>query len=292
MMTAVLLLLTTGLIWGVVGVLFGRAPQDKNKLCSWFALNAVVFTSFVLLTQTPAPAPGREILRLSYYIVPSAFLEIAAFLLLKLAMNRGSQGIAWCVMQSAMIVPFLGSLLLLNNTASLWQWLGITLIIGSLVAFGITKHSAGGSRQSDSTFFRYVFTAFALVGAAHFLRVIPGSAGFSAETLSWRLLLQTPCGLLFWFGACCKNRSFQPRAIWKQSLLYGTVTALGQTAFYISTDAADRIKLTSIIYPISLGTCIAFFSLYCFFIRKEQVSKLSWVATAATIAGIAFMAVR
>jgi hypothetical protein len=50
--------------------------------------------------------------------------------------------------------------------------------------------------------------------------------------------------------------------------------------------------LTSIIYPISLGTCIAFFSLYCFFVRKEQVSKLSWVATVATIGGIALMAVR
>ena len=158
--------------------------------------------------------------------------------------------------------------------------------------FGITKHSTGGSRQSDRTFFRYVLAAFVLVGASQFLRVIPGSAGFSAETLSWRLLLQAPCSLLFWFGVCCKHRSFQPRAVWKQSLLYGIVSALGQTAFYISTDAADRIKLTSIIYPISLGTCIAFFSLYCFFVRKEQVSKLSWVATVATIGGIALMAVR
>ncbi|MBR2642962.1 MAG: hypothetical protein IKD46_07515 [Lentisphaeria bacterium] len=292
MASAILLLLATGIVWGMIGVLFGRAPSEKDKLYTWFALNGMVFTGLVLLTRTPDPAPVSEILRLSLYIAPSAILDLLAFLVLKLAMDRGSQGVAWCVMQSAMVVPFLGALIFLGNTASVWQWAGMGLIIISLLIFGFAKQSKEENKQSDKLFYRYIFLAFALVGVAQFLRIIPGSVGFSEETLSWRLTLQAPYGMIFWLCACWKIHKFTPKPVWKQALLYGFVVALGHALFYLGTDAADKLKLTSIIYPMTLGTCIAFFSLYCFFVRKEQVSKLSWVAMAATVSGIALMAIR
>ena len=116
--------------------------------------------------------------------------------------------------------------------------------------------------------------------------------GFSAETLSWRLTLQSPFGMLFWLAVCWHKRCFTAKAVWKQALLYGFVVALGHAVFYIGTDAADKLKQPAIIYPITLGTCITFFSLYCFFIRKEKFSKMSWAAMAATVCGIALMAIR
>lgn len=292
MIQTILLLLTTGVIWGFVGVFFGKAPKEKDKLYTWFALNGIIFAALVFLTRRPDPAPAGEVVRLALFIAPSAILDLLSFLLLKLAMERGSQGVAWCIMQSAMIVPFLGSLIFLDNKASSWQWSGMALIAASLLIFGVAKHTAGGSKRSDALFFRYVFLAFALTGAAQFLRVIPGSAGFSAETLSWRLTLQAPYGMLFWLGVCWQKRSFCPRPVWKHSLIYGIIVTLGQVFFYLGTDAADKLKMTAIIYPVAMGTCIAFFSLYCFFIRKEQVSRLSWTAITATIAGIALMAIR
>ncbi|MBQ4336523.1 MAG: hypothetical protein IJC34_04990, partial [Lentisphaeria bacterium] len=169
MASAILLLLATGIVWGMVGVLFGRAPSGKDKLYTWFALNGMVFTGLVLLTRTPDPAPVSEILRLSLYIAPSAILDLLAFLVLKLAMDRGSQGVAWCVMQSAMVVPFLGALIFLGNTASVWQWAGMGLIIISLLIFGFAKQSKEENKQSDKLFYHYIFLAFALVGVAQFL---------------------------------------------------------------------------------------------------------------------------
>lgn len=293
MTTAVVLLLTTGIIWGMIGVLFGRAPSEKDKLYTWFALNGMVYTGLILLTRTPDPAPTGEILRLALYIAPSAILDLLAFLVLKLAMERGSQGVAWCVMQSAMIVPFLGmQLFFQTEKASPWQWLGMCFIIVSLMIFGLAKHSREESKQSDKLFYRYVFLSFALVGAAQFLRIIPGSVGFSEETLSWRLTLQSPFGMLFWLAVCWHKHCFTAKAVWKQAFLYGFVAALGHAVFYIGTDAADKLKQPAIIYPITLGTCITFFSLYCFFIRKEKFSKMSWAAMAATVCGIALMAIR
>ena len=55
----------TGVIWTIVGILFGRAPTEKDRLCSFFALNGIIFTSFVYLARPPTAAPASEVLRLS-----------------------------------------------------------------------------------------------------------------------------------------------------------------------------------------------------------------------------------
>ena len=43
MTNAVLLMLLTGVVWAVVGVLFGAAPSERNRLYSFFAPGNLVF---------------------------------------------------------------------------------------------------------------------------------------------------------------------------------------------------------------------------------------------------------
>lgn len=281
----------TGVIWTAVGVLFGRAPAEKDRLCTFFALNGAIFVTFVYLTRPPTAAPAAEVLRLSALMVPSAFLEVMAFLLLKLAMDRGSQGIAWCIAQSAMVISFLGSILFLGNPSSPWQWLGMALMLGSLALFGMAKH-ADGKAVNDATFFRLVFGAFAMVGVGQFLRLIPGYAGFSPETLTWRLPLQAPVGMVFWSVVCLSKGFWRPGAVWRHSVPYGIVVALGQVCFYLATDAADKLRITSVVMPVSIGTCILFFTLWCCFFRGERLSRGGWLAVALNVAGIALLSWR
>lgn len=284
-------MLLTGVIWTAVGVLFGRAPAEKDRLCTFFALNGAIFVTFVYLTRPPTAAPAAEVLRLSALMVPSAFLEVMAFLLLKLAMDRGSQGIAWCIAQSAMVISFLGSILFLGNPSSPWQWLGMALMLGSLALFGMAKH-ADGKAVNDATFFRLVFGAFAMVGVGQFLRLIPGYAGFSPETLTWRLPLQAPVGMVFWSVVCLSKGFWRPGAVWRHSVPYGIVVALGQVCFYLATDAADKLRITSVVMPVSIGTCILFFTLWCRFFRGERLSRGGWLAVALNVAGIALLSWR
>jgi drug/metabolite transporter (DMT)-like permease len=44
--------------------------------------------------------------------------------------------------------------------------------------------------------------------------------------------------------------------------------------------------------PISIGTCILFFTLYCCFFRHERLSRGGWAAVALDIAGIALLSCR
>ena len=293
MFEAITFLLLTGITWAVVAVLFGKAPSEKDRLYSFFALNGLLFSALVLLTSRPDAAPVREVLRLATVMLPSALLEVLAFFLLKLAMNRGSQGIAWCIMQSAMVLPFLGSIVFLKNPSAPLQWLGMALILASLALFGRNKDKkAGGKGTNDAVFFRYVFGAFLLVGAAQFTRLIPGYMGLSREALSWRLTLQAPVGLIFWTAMCLARGCYQPGKVWKFSLPYAVVVTVGQILFYRATDAVDQLKMTSIIMPVTIGSCILLFTLYCRFFRKEYLSLSGWTAVVLNTAGIALLACR
>lgn len=291
MITAVALMLLTGLTWAGVGVLFGLAPADKNKIGSFFALYGIFYTFFVWLSSCPSAAPAAEVLKLAALIAPSAIGEVIAFLLLKKAMDRGNQGIAWSVVQSSMFVSFLGGVFILKNASSWTQWLGMVLILSSLILFGKAKES-GGEKKNDSIYFRYVFIAFSLVGTCQFLRIVPGYMNFSEAALSWRLPLQCPWGMIFWLTVCCIRKNFCPAAVWKFSVPYALVVTVGQIFFYWATDAADKLKITSIVVPVSVGSCIALFALYCAFIRKEKTTVSSWIATGMTISGIALLALR
>ena len=291
MTSAISFMLLTGVFWTLVGILFGAAPSEKDRLLSFFALNSIFYVAFVYAAQTPSAAPVREVLRLSALIVPSAVMELVAFLLLKRAMDRGSQGIAWCIAQSAMVVSFLCSIIFLRNPASPPQWAGMALMLASLVLFGRDRKSTGGT-ANDAVFFRLVFAAFALIGVGQFLRLIPGYAGFSPETLTWRLPLQSPVGMVVWTAVCLAKGVWKPGKVWRHSLPYAIVCALGQMSFYLATDAADKLLLTSIVLPVAIGTCILFFTLYCRFFRHERLSRGGWAAIAMDIAGIALLSCR
>ena len=288
MTTAVSLMLLTGALWALVGVLFGAAPSDRDRLYPFFALNGILFTIFVFAAQPPVAAPAGGVLRLAAVIVPSAALEVAAFLLLKFAMDRGSQGIAWCVAQSAMAVSFVCSVVFLRNPATAARWTGLALALAALVLFARDK-PAKGAVGNDARYFRLVFASFALIGAAQFLRLVPGYMGFPEETLAWRLPLQAPVGAVVWSVVCLAKRLRPSAAVWKLALPYAAVVAVSQIVFYRAVDAEDALRATSLVMPVSIGTCILLFALWCCFVRRERLSPAGWLAVALDLAGIALL---
>ena len=109
---------------------------DETQLGIFLTLNGIIYASFTYLTRTPVAAPPAEVLRLAGLMMPSAALEVWGFFLLKRAMDRGNQGIAWSIAQSAMVIAFLGSILFLRNPSSYPQWTGMALMLASLALFG------------------------------------------------------------------------------------------------------------------------------------------------------------
>lgn len=97
---------------------------------------------------------------------------------------------------------------------------------------------------------------------------------------------------VIWTFVCLAKGVWKPQKVWKQSLPYAIVVALGQICFYLATDAADKLLLTSIVMPVAIGRCILFFTLYCRFFRHERLSRGGWAAVAMDIIGIALLSWR
>lgn len=288
MATAILLMLLTGLVWTAVGILFGAAPSERDRLYSFFAIGNLIFCVFALATQPPSAASVPEVLRLSALIVPSALMEVIAFLLLKRAMECGSQGVAWCVAQSAMVIPFVCLVAFMRNPASAAQWAGLASVLVGLALLGREKPEEGTGAKG-STCILLALAAFSLLGLGQFLRLVPGYAGFPPEAMSWRLLLHSLASAFYWVVVCSARRLWSVGAAWRSAVPYGIVVALGEACFYLAADAADKLLLTSIVMPVSIGTCILLFTLYCRIFRSERLSPGGWMAVALDIIGIALL---
>ena len=288
MTQAILLMLLTGLVWTAVGVLFGAAPSERDRLYSFFAIGNLMFCVFSLATQPPSAATVPEVLRMSALIVPSALMEVIAFLLLKRAMERGSQGVAWCVAQSAMVIPFLCLVAFMRNPASAAQWAGLASVLAGLALLGREKPD-GEADAKGAAYILLALAAFALLGLGQFLRLVPGYAGFTPEAMSWRLPLHSLAAALYWVVVCSAKRLWNIGAACRSAVPYGIVVALGEICFYLATDAADKLLLTSIVMPVSIGTCILLFTLYCRIFRSERLSPGGWMAVALDIIGIALL---
>ena len=134
-----------------------------------------------------------------------------------------------------------------------------------------------------------LFSAFFLDGTSEFLRLIPGNAGFSEAVLSWRLPLSAPVGMIIWMTYALFKHFLALNKIWKISILYSVLTALAQVCYFLAVDNADRLGLTSIVYPVSVGSSIVLFALYCVFFRKEKFNFAAWCGVAAATTGITLL---
>ncbi len=283
---AFLWMLLTGALWGGVGVLIGLAPTGKRELSTFFLLYAAVFLAFVWLFRFPQMAPLREIWCVAAVIIPVGIIDIIGFYLIKLGMSAGNQGLAWSIVQSAMVIPFVGAVLFLGQKAGLIQWLGLVIMVVSITLMGLSKPKGAPQGKNGKRYLLLVFTAFLLIGIAQFMYTLLGNLGLSEAALSWRLPIASINICLCWLVDCLWNHSFAPQKVWKLSVIYGIVVALGQISLFSAIDNAQRAGIVYMVYPIVMSLCILLHSLYCGLVKREALGVCGWCGILLSVPGI------
>lgn len=286
---AIFYMLITGVLWTLVGIIYGKAPDKQGDLYSFLALNGFCYTLFIWSVHFPQKAPPPEVLHLALYMIPATVIEMTGFLLLKYAMTRGSQGIAWSIAQSSMVIPFLGAILFLGNHAGAVKYTGAAVLLSGLILVGLKKKGKEQPKSGQKGFLLYAFSAFLLVGIAQFMRIIPGNAGFSEAALSWRLPVSAPCGMIIWGYLAIARHGFVPGKVWKLAVPYAIVTALGQIFFFLAVDASDPLGITAIVYPVAVGCSIFLFSSYCVWWRREELPMVGRAGIILIVLGIVLL---
>ena len=313
--------LFVGLVWMVVGIIYSNATKDKSQF-NLFMLNTVIFSvviAFLLpyigsfeVVQEIIPVkympvkplskiPWSDLGKLALLTVPSNLSGFAGFFILSYAMRMGSHSVAWGIMQSAIVLPFLTGWLILGDNVKIGNLCGMLIIILSLVIFVWGKvasadKSAGKSENSNNVknFLILTFLAFLCTGIQQSCTLLPnkadiifpGTEPFSEAILAWRIPLGSLGSLVIWTIVSLLAKVKLSFGQFKNSLIYAGVVFFGQALFYVAVDIMANYKLSGVVYPLAIGCCIVLFSLFCVIFRHEKLNILEKVGLGVLVLGL------
>ena len=110
-----------------------------------------------------------------------------------------------------------------------------------------------------------------LTGIQQTVTLIPSEMGLSEAALSWRVPIASLWGLSWGILLLIKREPLNKKSF-VSGIWYGAVVICGQITVYFAIDFLKSASASGIVYPLAVGCCIAFFSIYCFIFRKEKSS--------------------
>ena len=294
-----------GIIWMFVGIIYGNATKDENEFNLFMITNLIfyaliafgmpflselkVIQEIIPIEYMPAKPlkiiPLGDFIRISILMFPVAFFSIAGFFLLAAAMRKGSHSVAWGIMQAAIVMPFLTGWLLFGDKVNLISISGMVLIIISLV-FMVKGKQLGGEEENinelakdHKAFLFWSFAAFLGTGLGQVGTLLPNkitlfcpeSTPFNEDVLAWRIPLISLFWLILWCFVLIKNRSCFSLKQLKNGFLYAIVTFAGEALLFVAIDILSKDNLSGIVYPLAVGFCIVFFSLFCMIVKHEKL---------------------
>lgn len=304
----IIALLLVGASWCMVGVIFGDAPkrglqtalvQFCGATCS--LLIGLFIANFIL--DEPTTCSRQEMIYTCGTIFVASIFNYFGLQAMGAGMKCGPNGAVWGIMQSALIFPYLGGLILFAQPMTLPNILGMLLVMSALVFFAMAKNQKqqpGVEIRNEWRF--YAFLALGIIAIQQNLATAP-SAYFDSPKLVSPVVrsLSAASGTLF--AACIWTlvREIRQRGSAKEMFrglknpwLY--LYVLGMQPFnlffayvllYPGLDAMGRAGVGSVCYPLMVGSCIVSFSLYSIFGLKEKVTKVQIAALVLCVIGLA-----
>ena len=264
----------TGIIWTAVMIYYSRATDRKDEFSSFMMFGSFFVLIVAYVMNLPVNSSVAEITKLAAIMVPAAFLSTASFATLCMAMQNGSHGVAWGIMQSAILFPFLVGWLFYGEKVGWASSVGMVLILVALIFMvaGKVKRNSEvecGIEKHHKLFVIYIILAFFSSGASQLLTILPNHMNFSVETMKLRIPFFMSGAFLWLLSILIKKQKIAFRQL-PNSLVYGCLVFAGQFVLYKAIDAMDELKLTALVYPLAIGSCIVFFTIFCMGYRKEK----------------------
>jgi drug/metabolite transporter (DMT)-like permease len=288
----ILLIIVTGLLWAAMGVAFSYIAKKSMDFTAVMGLSTLVALVMawnlvpdyqVLLSQGYERLPG-----LATVLVLSGFLSSLGLIAMQKGMQTGHNGIVWTIGQSALIAPYLAGVLIFQEPVTDLRMTGMSLVLFSLVILGITQSRDRPADQLKNRRQGYLFglLAFAVLAIHQIMATLPSHWHNWTDDARLRVPLLTTGVFLAYPGFCIiKNR--YPR---RNELLMSLGTALigfpASIALFKSMDYLEPVQMVSLVFPLSVGTCIFSFLLFSFFILKEKTSYLSLAGLICGLSGM------
>lgn len=299
-------LVIVGGSWCICGLVMGSAPKHGVSSAVVQRISAVVscVVSVIVLLATGAwrcDASTSAVLWTCGCYFAASVVNASMLQLMSMAMQRGPNGIIWCIIQSALLFPFLVGVLFFHVTAGWLQALGLAMLLAALVTFGMSKDNTVRSDTSNDGAISWkalAFLAFLITGLQQNLSTLPS---YFEEARQVSSVLRTLCGALgtilttiIWSLVkgessifLCDKKTFCNPHFWGYIVaMNGFGLFASYFLLYPGIDILARNDLGGMGYPLMVGSCIVSFTLASIFLLRETFRWKQALAVALCLAGL------
>ena len=214
----------------------------------------------------------------------SGFFSIAANLMLIEAMGMQSAGICSTIYRLNLVPVVFGAWILLGETISVLNWLGIVLAVAAILCF---MAPGGENDQTKKRLGIYLVIGAALLRAGMGISYKYGFQQFADKNALTMIngIMWILCGGLY---ALIRERHML--AITKKLCLMSTVSGLFVTGIVFFMAASVKLGDASIVLPIAQMSFPITLILSMIFL-KEKASVAKWFGIAAAAAAVIFLSI-
>jgi len=284
-----ILIILTGLAWGGIGVVLGMAARRRFDVLPFITIATVVscIVVGVFFVRWPVlmAGPVDRLLPLTLVLAGAGVAGVSGMMAMQKAMTAGAA--AWTVGQSAMVIPYLAGILFLGDPLRPGGVLGVLLIMLSLASF---FKDSQRSRVGGMGWFRFALLAFVLLGVQQTLSSLPSSWDGWSDAANLRPPLVLLAGAIpLTLLVILRARPIDRRMV-GLALGYAVFIISGQVLLFRAMDCLRVEGRLSLAFPVALGTCIIFVSLWDIIVLRSGFSRLTLLGIVLGAAGVIMMA--
>ena len=291
----IIALCTVGVSWCLVGAIAGKVPKLGYTMESLYLTGGAV--SMVFIGAVCAVTGIGECAAMPLFLTSAAFFLGGAGcffqgVAMSRAMQSGPNGIIWAIIQSAMIFPFIFSVIFYDVKLNLLRVIGILLMLSALMLFALAKDN---SQKSGGAWKMWTFLALLVVSIEQVVTSIPF---YYQQTKNISSMYNIGC-MMFGYvvsaiimifikteRVAALKKSLGEKSFWIYSIALLPLSALIAVVLQLPgmRVMADN-GLGGMSFPLLVGSCIVAFSLYSAMILKEKFKIIDIVALIFCVGG-------
>lgn len=286
MFYGILLAILTGLCWTSFGIALSFTARKKLDVVLFGIIqnSGCMFLALLLLARWQQFELTAS-LRLVPFVIPAGVLNAAGQFIIKCAMQKGHNGLAWAISQSSMVVPFITGVCFFGQKSSLLQCMGILLILTAILLPNLT-----GIRQ-NMRWMTATLTAFLLFGVVQTLYLILSLCQFT-DPGNLRPAAAA-CGMIIgWsgIGGVTCHRFEDSKSLFGIGLTMSFISISSLALFFLTLDKLSQLQLGNIAIPLMVGSNICAFTLYSIFTIREKNTWKEFTSVAMLLSGLGLQA--
>ena len=197
----------------------------------------------------------------------------------------------WTISQSAMMVPFLVSIILWKERVGIHQWVGLFVLVSAM--WFLAAQHAGASPGKPANIGAWAATTtlcFLLCGISQILVLIPSHWRGWQDNAALRVpLVNASAAVAFGVLSIVLRKPLTKKCL-KLGVPLGVCYVLGGRSLFAAADALTASGFSALTYPIAIGGSVLGFAGYSRFFLREPFSKWQWAGIFLGVGGIALLA--